>query len=611
MGWQGRVLRVDLTAMTAKEEPLNMEWAESYLGQRGLASKYLYEEMDPKADPLSPENVMIFATGPLTGTMASTGGRWSVVTKGALTNAIACSNSGGQFGGELKLAGWDMVIFTGKAPHPVYLMINDLDARVLDARDFIWGETVWETEDRIHKRHQDPLIRIASIGKAGESLVRFACVMNDKDRAAGRSGVGAVMGSKNLKAVAVRGTRGVAVDDPKRFLQVVQEKRVKLDTHAARQRLGRVGTHAMMDNTNAWGSLPTRNSRDVQFEGNPNVNVKAAHTPRKSDHKPNLISTKACFACSIGCGRIAKIDPEHFTLKEPDHKDRYGKAIGGLEYESIFALAPMVGCDDLDAATYANALCNEHGMDPISFGGSVSAAMELFEEGVITAKETGGIDLNFGNAEALCKLAELTGAGEGFGAEIGLGSKRLCEKYGHPEFSIAVKGQEIPGYDTRAMQGMGLAYATSNRGACHMRASPYVKDFAAVDTDGRAELVKDTQDLAAAKDSTGLCAFAGNAWDIADYAEQVDAALPGAWDEARMKITGERIWTLERQFNLRAGLTAADDTLPERFLKEAAKTGAAKGKVTELDKMLPEYYQLRGWTADGVPTNETLDRVGI
>jgi len=195
MGWQGRVLRVDLSAMTATEEPLKMEWAESYLGQRGLASKYLYEEMDPKADPLSPENVMIFATGPLTGTMASTGGRWSVVTKGALTNAIACSNSGGQFGGELKLAGWDMVIFTGKAPHPVYLMINDGDAQILDARDFIWGETVWETEERIHKRHQDPLIRIASIGKAGESLVRFACVMNDKDRAAGRSGVGAVMGS--------------------------------------------------------------------------------------------------------------------------------------------------------------------------------------------------------------------------------------------------------------------------------------------------------------------------------------------------------------------------------------------------------------------------------
>ena len=611
MGWHGRILRVDLSAMTAKEEALNMDWAERYLGQRGLASKYLFEEMDPKADPLSPENKMIFATGPLTGTMASTGGRWSVITKGALTNAIAASNSGGYFGGELKLSGWDMVIFEGKAPHPVYLLIRDDEAQILDARDFLWGETVWETEERIKTRHQDPMIRIASIGSAGENLVRYACVMNDKDRAAGRSGVGAVMGSKNLKAVAVRGTRGVAVNDPERFLKVVQEKRAKLDSHAARERLGRVGTHAMMDNTNAYGSLPTRNSRDVQFEGNSKVNVKTAHTPRRSDNQPNVISTKACFGCSIGCGRIAKIDPDHFTLNTDEQKERYGKAIGGLEYESIFALAPMVGCDDLDAATYANALCNEHGMDPISLGGSISAAMELFEEGVITTDDTDGLALNFGNAEAMCKLTEMIAAGEGFGAEVGLGSKRLCEKYDRPQFSIAVKGQEIPGYDTRAMQGMGLAYATSNRGACHMRASPFVADFSNVDTDGRAQIVKDTQDMASAKDSTGLCAFAGNAWDMKDYAEQVDAALPGTWDEARMMETGERIWTLERQFNMRAGMTAEDDTLPERFLKEAAKSGVAQGRVTELDKMLPEYYQLRGWTEDGVPTNETLGRIGI
>ncbi len=611
MGWQGRVLRVDLSAMTAKEEPLNMDWAERYLGQRGLATKYLFEEMDPKADALSPENKMIFGTGPLTGTMASTGGRWSVTTKGALTDAIACSNSGGYFGGELKLAGWDFIIFEGKAPHPVYLMVRDEDVQILDARDFLWGETVWETEERIKTRHQDPMIRIASIGKAGESLVRYACVMNDKDRAAGRSGVGAVMGSKNLKAVAVRGTRGVAVADPEGFLKVVQAKREKLDTHAARERLGAVGTHAMMDNTNAYGSLPTRNSRDVQFEGHDAVKVKTAHTPRRSDNKPNVISTKACFGCSIGCGRIAKINPEHFTVQSAENKARYGNAIGGLEYESIFALAPMVGCNDLDAATYTNALCNEHGMDPISLGGSISAAMELFEEGVITTEDTGGLELNFGNAEALCKLTEMVGTGEGFGAEVGAGSKRLCEKYGRPEFSIAVKGQEIPGYDTRAMQGMGLAYATSNRGACHMRASPFTADFSNVETDGRAQIVKETQDMAAAKDSSGLCAFAGNAWDMADYAEQLDAALETTWDEARLMETGERIWTLERQFNMRAGMTKADDTLPERFLKEAAKTGVAKGRVTELDKMLPEYYQLRGWTEDGVPTNETLDRVGL
>jgi len=609
-GWQGKVLRVNLTEGTAQSEPLNQEWADLYLGQRGLATKYLFEEMDPAVDPLSPENKMIIGTGPLTGTMASTGGRWSVTTKGALTDAIASSNSGGYFGGELKLAGWDFIIFEGKSPKPVYLLIRDDNVQILDAGEF-WGQTVWVTEDAIRTKHHDPLIRVASIGRAGEAMVRFACVMNDKDRAAGRSGVGAVMGSKNLKAVAVRGTQGVAVDDPARFMKVVAEMRQKLDTHAARERLGRVGTHAMMDNTNAYGSLPTRNSRDVQFDGHDAVKVKTAHTPRRSDGKPNLISTKACFACSIGCGRIAKIDPEHYSVGSDEAKDKYGKAIGGLEYESIFALAPMVGCSDLDAATYANALCNEDGMDPISLGGSISAAMELYEVGAITKEDTGGIELKFGNAEAMTKVTEMIIAGEGIGADIGLGARRLCEKYGHPEFAIVVKGQEIPGYDTRAMQGMGLAYATSNRGACHMRAAPFTDDFTHVRADGKAQIVKDTQDANAAKDNTGLCAFSGNAWDIADMAAQVDAACGGGWDEARMLEAGERTYTIERQFNLRAGMTSADDTLPERFLKEAAKSGVAKGRVTELDKMLPEYYELRGWTADGVPTNETLDRVGV
>ena len=609
-GWQGKILRVDLTEGTITPEDLNKEWAEQYLGQRGLASKYLFEEMDPAVDPLSPENKMIIGTGPLTGTMASTGGRWSVTTKGALTNAIASSNSGGYFGGELKMAGWDLIIFEGKSPTPVYLLIRDDEVQLLDARDY-WGQTVWATEDAIRTKHQDPLIRIASIGRAGENLVRFACVMNDKDRAAGRSGVGAGMGSKNLKAIAVRGTRGVAVHDPARFLKVVQEMREKLDSHAARERLARVGTHAMMDNTNAYGSLPTRNSRDVQFDGHDSVKVKTAHSPRRNDGNPNVISTKACFACSIGCGRIAKIDPDHFSVESEESKIKYGNAIGGLEYESIFALAPMVGCNDLDAATYVNALCNEDGIDPISLGGSISAAMELFEVGAITTEDTGGLELKFGNAEAMTKVTEMIIAGEGIGPDIGLGAQRLCEKYGHPEFAIVVKGQEIPGYDTRAMQGMGLAYATSSRGACHMRAAPFVDDFTHVRPDGKAEIVKNTQDINAAKDNTGLCAFSGNAWDMNDYAAQIDAACGGGWDEARLLEVGERTYTLERQFNLRAGLTKADDTLPDRFLKEAAKSGVAKGKVTELDKMLPEYYELRGWTSDGVPTNETLDRVGI
>jgi len=611
MGWQGKILRVDLTAGTAESEPLNMDWAREYLGSRGLGSRYLYEEMDPAADALDPQNRLIFSTGPLTGTMASTGGRYTVVTKGALTNAIACSNSGGYFGAEVKFAGYDMIIVQGKAAHPVYLMINDDKAEILDARDFIWGDTVWDTEQKIKTRHQDPQIKIASIGKAGEELVRYACIVNDRDRAAGRSGVGTVMGSKMLKAIGIRGTQGVTPDKPQDFMAAVKAGREKLDPHPARARLMSSGTMPMMDTTNAYGSLPTRNCRDVQFDGIDKVNVRSMKTKRRSDGKANLISNKACFGCSIGCGRVSKMDPSHFSIQDPDKKKRYSGAIGGLEYESGFSLASMVGVYDIEAATYANMLCNEHGMDPISFGVSVSAAMELFETGAITTEETGGIELKFGNAEALCKLAELAGLGEGFGKDIGLGAKRLCEKYGHPEFAMVVKGQEFPGYDVRAMQGMALAYATSSRGACHMRASPFVDDFTHVRPDGKAAIVKTSQDKNAAVDSSGCCAFAGNAWGLEDYAAQIHGACEGDWNADRLMEIGERIYNLERMFNLAAGMTKADDTLPQRMLKEAAKSGAGKGHVAELDKMLPEYYELRGWDPDGNVPQQARQRFNL
>ncbi|MFQ5763891.1 MAG: aldehyde ferredoxin oxidoreductase family protein [Rhodospirillales bacterium] len=608
MAWQGRILRVDLTAGMCREESLNMDWAADFLGQRGLATRYLMAEIDPKVDPLAPGNKLIFATGPLTGTAASTGGRWSAVTKGALTGAIAASNSGGFFGAELKAAGWDMVIVEGRAKRPRYLLIRDDEAELLDAGRFIWGRSVWETEDRIRARHQDPNLRIASVGVAGEAGVRFACIMNDRDRAAGRSGVGAVMGSKRLKAVAVRGTKGVAVARPKAFMKAVAAARAKLDPSPSRDRLAAFGTMAMMDVTNAYGSLPTRNCRDVQFEGAGRINARAMREKRSGDGRANLVANKACFGCTIGCGRIARIDPTHFTVAG---REGYTVALGGLEYESAFALGPMVGVDDIEAATYAAAVCNEQGMDPISFGGSLAAAMELFETGAVTRKETGGLELRFGSAEALARAAELTGRAEGFGREIGLGSKRLAEKYGRPEVSMSVKGQEFAGYDTRAMQGMGLAYATSNRGACHLRASPFTDDFSRVATKGKAKIVKDTQDIVAAIDSSGLCLFTRNAWELEDYAGQLNAALGGGWTPSRLRRTGERIWNLERRFNLAAGLTAKDDTLPKRVLTEAAKLGAGKGRVTDLKAMLPEYYRLRGWDGKGVPRAATLRRLGL
>lgn len=608
MAWHEKILRVDLEKGTCRAEALNMEWAGQYLGQRGLASKYLAEEMDPAADPLSPKNVLIFAAGPLTGTSAATGGRYSVITKGALTGAIACSNSGGYWGGELRLAGWDMILITGKAKTPVYLNIADDKAELLDARKFIWGESVWETEARIKERHQDSRIRIASIGRAGETQARFACVVNDLDRAAGRSGVGAVMGSKNLKAIAVRGTTGVRVKDAEAFNAAVSAARAKLDPSPDRAGLAATGTISMLDVTNSFGSLPTRNNRDVQFEGSDKVGAAAMAAKRRSDGQPNLINNKACFSCTIGCGRVSKMDPKHFAVAG---KERYKQASGGLEYESIYALGPMIGVDDIDAATYANYVCNEEGMDPISFGATLAAAMELYEIGALTDAETDGLKLEFGSAEALVKGVKLAGLGVGFGADLGLGSKLLCEKYGHPDLAMVAKGQEFPGYDGRAMQGMALAYATSNRGACHLRADPYGDDFDGGPIEGKAEIVYSSQNATAAVDSSGLCLFPMSVWDLHDVASQLEAACGGGWTAERLAETGERIWNLERRFNLEAGLSGKDDTLPKRILKEAAKSGSGKGQVAQLDKMLPAYYEMRGWDDDGVPTTQTLQRLAM
>ena len=604
MSWQGQILRVNLSKGECTIEALNMEWANLYLGQRGLGSKYLMEEMDPAADALSAENKLIFATGPLTGTMASTGGRFSVITKGALTDAIACSNSGGKFGAELKFAGYDLLIIEGESEKPVYLHIEDDRVELCDA-DEVWGKTVWQTEALLKQKYRDPLMRFASIGQAGENLCRFACVVNDLHRAAGRSGVGAVMGAKKIKTIAVRGTKGVSNTDPATFFKIVNEVNARMTD---RDGMSADGTIDMIDVTNRFGSLPTRNNRDIQFEGAEKLNAEAMHTPNTNGHT-NLVTNAACFGCTIGCGRICKIDPTHFSVKD---KPEYHGASGGLEYETAYALGAAVGVDDIDAATYAGFLCNEYGMDPISLGGTIAAAMELFDIGAISEKETGGIKLEFGSAEAMCAIAELTARGEGFGKEIGLGSKRLTAKYGHPDLSMSVKGQEFAAYDGRSMQGMGLAYATSNRGACHLRADPYEHDFETTDITGKAEIVKTSQDEVAFIDSSGLCLFPGGCgWSLDDYRQLVDAACEGEWDSERMRETGERIWNMERIFNQKAGLGRKDDTLPKRILEEPAPSGTARGLVCRLDEMLPEYYQLRGWDDDGNPDAQTRQRLGL
>ncbi|MDT7837869.1 aldehyde ferredoxin oxidoreductase family protein [Aquabacterium sp. OR-4] len=615
MSWAGKILRVNLTTGTVASEPLNMEWARAYLGSRGLASKYLINEIDPKVDPLSPENRLIWATGPLTGTMASTGGRYTVVTKGPLTGAIACSNSGGYFGAELKMAGWDMVIFEGASPKPVYLAIEDDKVELRDAAH-LWGKSVWETEAIIKKQHQDPLTRVSSIGLAGENQVLYAAVVNDLHRAAGRSGVGAVMGSKNLKAIAARGTKGVGnVANPKEFMQVTfEKKKILADNAVTGQGLPTYGTQVLMNVINEIGALPTRNHRDIQFEGAKDISAEAMATPRATDGKKHLVTNQACFGCTIACGRISKMDQTHFSVQ---NKPQYWGASGGLEYEAAWALGAANGVNDLEALQYANLLCNEQGFDPISFGATIGAVMELYEMGVIT-KEMLGIEAPFGSAQALCQLAEMTARGEGFGKEIGQGSARLCKKYGHPELSMSVKGQEFPAYDSRGIQGMGLTYATSNRGACHLRSYTVASEVLGIPVktdpltaEGKPELVIAFQDATAAFDSAGICIFTSFAWGLADVAPQVAAACGPEFTLENLAKIGERIWNMEREFNNAAGFTAADDTLPPRLLNEAAKTGPAKGLTSKLPEMLPKYYAARGWNADGTVKAETRERLGL
>jgi aldehyde:ferredoxin oxidoreductase len=498
----------------------------------------------------------------------------------------------------------------------VYLLIQD-DKVELCSADVIWGKSAWETDDILHATHQDPQMRIACIGRTAEAGCLYAAIMNDRHRAAGRSGVGTVMASKNLKAVAIRGTGGVGnLEDAKKFMDAVDAgKQVLADGAVTGQGLPIYGTQVLMNVINGVGGLPAHNMRDVGFDGAGDISAEAMAEPRKSDGKPNLTTNAGCFACTIACGRISTVDKTHFSVKD---KPQYHGASGGLEYEAAWALGADTGVSDLDALTYVNFLCNEDGFDPITFGSTVAAAMEMFEDGDITTKDTGGIELKFGSAEALVAITELLVTGEGFAKDLGMGSKRLCEKYKRPELSMTVKGQEFPAYDPRGIQGIGLNYATANRGACHLRGYTVASEVLGIpvkteqaDAEGKPELVKAFQDATAVVDSVGLCLFTTFAWGMDNIAPQIDAACEGDWSVEGCLEAGERIWNMERIFNQAAGFTADDDKLPKRMLKEAIKSGPTKGQVSRLGEMLPKYYEIRGWNPKGEVTAETRKRLSL
>ncbi len=605
--WKKRLLRVDLTAGTTSVETIPDGWLRDYVGGRGLAARYLYEEMDPTVDPLSTDNKLIFATGPLTGTPVPCGARYMVVTKGALTNAITTSNSGGHWGPELKFAGYDLLIVEGKAPQPSYLFIYDDHVEIRDASE-LWGRGVHFTEDHLRLATGIPGLRIACIGPAGENLVKFACIMNDKHRAAGRSGVGTVMGSKNLKAIAVRGTGGVDIADPAAFMKSMWEMRAGMQDNPGRKSFAELGTAATIDMTQAFGGLPTRNFQQGQFEEYENLNGNTIKDTR-------LVANKACFACTIACGRVCRLGDAADKFMVNTHPRNWRTAGEGPEYEAAWALGADVGVGDLDAVLKANWLCNDLGMDPISMGATLAAAMELYQRGVVT-DEMVELPLKFGSGDALVRMTEATAFREGFGDELAEGSKRMGEKFANPDVFMGSKGQEYPAYDPRGFQGMGVAYATCNRGGCHLRAwtpgPETTGKFEPHATAGKGEWVAHEQDRTTVHDNTGLCLFVGGSGGPLETFVPCTAAATGVpyTLEEFVKI-GERTWNLERLWNQRAGLTKADDSLPKRLLKEAHKDGPSAGVVVDLDTMLSEYYQTRGWDDEGVPGRDKLMELGL
>jgi aldehyde:ferredoxin oxidoreductase len=610
-GWTGNVLRLDLNEPLVTVETLDRKAAESFIGGRGLGVKYLYGEIDPAVNALDARNKLIFATGPLTGTGAPGSSRYMVVTKGPLTGAIAHSSAGGAFALAIKYAGYDMIILEGKSRRPVYLWIDGDNVEIRNA-EHLWGKTSTETESAvIAETHPDA--KVTCIGPAGENQVLIACVMSDMGRAAGRSGVGAVMGSKNLKAIAIRGTRGVKVADKTAFWAAMTDAYRKIDTPGT-EHFHQIGTPGVLSLVKEFGVLPTRNFK---------YGTNQSWEKLAGDRLATTLSTRknmglACPACPVGCGRATKIS-----------NPKYASQGVGPEYETIGLYGSSCFVNDLEVVSKAGFICNEMGMDTISAGSTIACAMELYEEGYLPMKDV-GMPLNFGNAEAIIQLTQDMAYRRGFGNILADGAFRLAARYGHPEFFMGAKKLEFASYDPRGLQGMGLGYATNSRGGCHIRGevqdlSLYGVNFWRITSDrnlgpvdplrwdDKPELAKEVQDWFCMIDSCGMCNFMfflgmneDNCRALIETATGID--MGGYRGFMR---TGERIFNQERLFNLKAGLTAKDDTLPKRMLEEPMPDGPAKGMVVHLKEMLPEYYRLRGWSPEGVPTAMRLRELGL
>ena len=601
-GYHGKILEVDLSRGDIKTNPLQPEIIAGYLGGRGLATRIFFDEIDPCSDPLSPDNVLVIATSPLLGTKAPTACRGHMVFKSPLTGLIGSSNCGGSWAVGLKSTGIDILLIKGKAPEPVMIDIREEKAQILPAGK-LWGLDIHRTTDELcGESESGSRPRILTIGPAGENLVRIASVMNDKNRAYGRSGPGAVFGSKNLKAIRVTGKRKIQIKDEDGFRSGLDQTLYLMKQAPITKRLMReLGTSGLLKLINVMEMLPHSNFKD-NLHKEEDLDRVCGETLRQS----LLERAGACYGCRIACQRRTRVC------------EKRGE---GPEYETIVMTGPVCGIYDLEAIALSNYRLNELGLDTISFGGTLACAMELFEKKIITPEDTGGIDLRFGNFGILEKMVELVAKREGIGAKLSEGAFRLASFFKHPEFSMTVKCLEIPAYDPRASYTQALGYMTSPTGACHLRGGYAVSlaFFAGTrEIPGYSLLqspiaIRNMQNLGIIQDSLGICRFTGFAFPAEPWARLVSGTTGLDFSTAKLEEIANRIATLERLFNLEAGLRSEDDTLPERFSREAIIINSQERLITPevMEKMRSDYYQVRSWDQKGRPTKSLIESLRL
>ncbi|MHA1746895.1 MAG: aldehyde ferredoxin oxidoreductase family protein [Promethearchaeota archaeon] len=605
--------KIDLTSQQIDIAQNYEATFKEYLGGSGIATKIIWEMVKKyesegfsvaTMDALSPKNPLIFSTGPGTGISGfPSPGRHHVMTmKAPLTGSIGSANSGGNWGAYIKKAGFDGVMFTGKADKPVYVTLFNGEAKIHDATD-LWGKDAHECTDILEARHRSDIykISVSCISANGEEGSLSAGIINDKHRAAGRTGVGAVMGSKNLKAVVVGGTFKVEVADQDKFREVSKESLKKLKENGVTGTgLPAYGTAVLVNIVNNIGALPVNNWQGSQSDQAEKISGEAMA-------EKYLIKKAPCWGCTIACGRITHVTEGPFAIERTE----------GPEYESIWAFGQNCGIFDYGAIIMANHLCNKYGIDTITTGCTVACAMELAEKGYMPAEDYAGIDLKFGNGQALVDCINLIGERKGFGLKLAQGSLKLAEMYGHPELSMSVKGLEMPAYDARSVKGIGLEYATSNRGGCHVTGYTIAPEVVGLPEqidrlayEGKPTWVKIFQDFTATVNSTTNCLFTTFALGAGDFAALLSSVTGWTITDGDILTIGERIYNTQRLIMEKMGFKGQDN-LPPRLLKEPVVAGVSKGEICELDKMLPEYYKLRGWDSEGVPSKEKVEELRI